>query len=63
MCHRKKASAWEDFYTDWLDLSPSRIMVVHFELLGRDLERILRDILTFLGLEVDERRLKVVTFA
>ena len=58
-CCRKKASAWENFYTDWLELSPSRIMVVHFEVLGRELERILRDIMSFLGLEVDEKRLKV----
>jgi len=55
---RKKTSAWENLYTDWIDLSPSRNMVVHFELLGRDLERILREILSFLGLEVDDRRLK-----
>ena len=34
--------------------------MVHFELLGRDLERILRDTLLFLGLEVDEGRLKVI---
>ena len=33
--------------------------MVHFELLGRNLERILRDALLFLGLEVDEGRLKV----
>ena len=36
--------------------------MVHYELLGRDLEAILRGILSFLGLEVDERRLKVTTF-
>ena len=34
-------------------------MVVHFELLGSNLEMTLRDIISFLGLEVDERRLKV----
>ena len=60
--YRKKTSAWENLYTDWIDLSPSRNMVVHFELLGRDLERILREILSFLGLEVDDRRLNVITF-
>ena len=36
--------------------------MVHYELLGRDLEAILRGILSFLGLEVDERRLKVTTY-
>ena len=36
-------------------------MVVHFELLGSNLEMTLRDIISFLGLEVDERRLKVRT--
>ena len=36
-------------------------MVVHFELLGSHLEMTLRDIISFLGLEVDERRLKVRT--
>ena len=36
-------------------------MVVHFELLGSNLEMTLRDIISFLGLEVDERRLKVKT--
>ena len=36
--------------------------MVHFELLGRDLERILRDTLLFLGLEVDEGRLKVIDY-
>ena len=36
-------------------------MVVHFELLGSHLEKTMRDIISFLGLEVDERRLKVRT--